>query len=179
MGRFNPQKDPFTFIRAAQLIVARLPGVQFIVCGDDPLEPSLEAEARALAIELGLSEVMHFLGFRRDVTNTLRSVDMLMHSSRYEGMGRVICEALACERPVAGTAVDGVAEVIDSGRRGGLLVPPGEPIALAEATLRLLQNKVLARDLARTGCQWVMQKLSAEVMVREIESVYRELLDGR
>ncbi len=120
---------------------------------------------------------MHFLGFRRDVTNTLRSVEMVMHSSRYEGMGRVICEALACERPVAGTAVDGVVEVIDSGQRGGLLVPPGDPIALAEATLRLLRDKVFAHELARAGRQWVMQNLSAATMVSEIESVYMELLD--
>jgi len=177
LGRFNPQKDPLTFLRAAQRVAASVPGVQFIVCGDDPLKPSLEAKSRALALDLGLASAVHFLGFRRDVANTLRSVDVVMHSSRYEGMGRLICEALACERPVAATAVDGVVEVIDSGRRGGLLVPPGDPAALAEATVRLLRDKVFAQDLARTGCQWVMQKLAAETMVSEIESVYTELLD--
>jgi glycosyltransferase involved in cell wall biosynthesis len=179
LGRFNPQKDPLTFIRAAQLVAAALPGVQFIVCGDDPLEPSLEREARTLAIEVGLSGAMHFLGFRRDVTNLLRSVDVVMHSSRYEGMGRVICEALACERPVAGTAVDGVVEVIDSGRRGGILVPPGNPAHLAKATIRLLTDTAFAQALASSGRQWVAQNLAAESMVRVIEQVYLELLDGR
>ena len=177
LGRFNPQKDPLTFIRAAQLVAARLPGVQFIVCGDDPLKVSVEGAARALAVELGLGDAMHFLGFRRDVTNTLRSVDVVMHSSRYEGMGRVVCEALACERPVAATAVDGVVEVIDSGRRGGLLAPPGDAVTLANATLRLLQDRVFAQTLAGAGREWVIQHLSAERMVREIEAVYSELLD--
>jgi glycosyltransferase involved in cell wall biosynthesis len=179
LGRFNPQKDPLTFIRAAQLVAASLPGVQFIVCGDDPLKVSLEAAARALAIELGLGDAMHFVGFRRDVTNTLRSVDVVMHSSRYEGMGRVVCEALACGRPVAGTAVDGVVEVIHSGRRGGILVPPGNPAALAEATVRLLTDTALALALAKSGRQWVEQNISAENMVRGIEQVYLGLLDRR
>ena len=177
LGRFNRQKDPLTFVRAAHLVATKLPGVQFIVCGDDPLEASLEGEARALAVELGLSAAMHFLGFRRDVTNVLRSVDVVMHSSRYEGMGRIVCEALACGCPVAATAVDGVVEVIESGRRGGLLAPPGDPTALADATLRLLGNKPFAQALAGAGREWVVQRLSADTMVRKIESVYTELLD--
>jgi len=147
-----------------------------VVCGDDPIKPSLQAETRALIAELGLGEVMHFLGFRPDLTNVLRGVDVVMHSSRHEGMGRVICEALACERPVAGTAVDGVTEVIDSGRRGGVLVAPGDPIALAQAAVLLLTDPPLARTLARRGREWVTQNLSADGMVRAIEQVYLELL---
>ncbi len=176
VGRFNPQKDPLTFVRAAQFVKAQVSGVRFVVCGDDPIKPSLQAETRALVAELGLGEVMHFLGFRPDLTNVLRGVDVVMHSSRHEGMGRVICEALACERPVAGTAVDGVTEVIDSGRRGGVLVAPGDPIALAQAAVLLLTDQTLARTLARRGREWVTQNLSAQAMVRTIEQVYLELL---
>src|SRR5437588_1761745 len=178
LGRFNPQKDPLTFVRAAQLVKAKLPGVQFIVCGDDPLKVSLEEGTRALAKELGLADSMHFLGFRRDVANVLRSVDVVMHSSRYEGMGRVVCEALACERPVVATAVDGVVEVIDSGRRGGLLVPPGHHASLADATVRLLVDRVLADAVAHAGHDWVVKNLSVETMVRDIEGVYTEVLTG-
>jgi glycosyltransferase involved in cell wall biosynthesis len=179
LGRLNAQKDPFTFVRAASLVAKSVPTVQFVVCGGDPLGESLETSVRALAAELGLSEAMHFLGFRRDVTNVLRGVDVVMHSSRYEGMGRVICEALACERPVAATNVDGVAEVIDSGKRGGLLAPPGDAPALAEAALGLLRDTALARALAQAGREWVVQRLSATTMVREIERTYNEVLDRR
>lgn len=177
LGRLNAQKDPLTFVRAAGLIARALPSVQFIVCGDDPIGESLETSVRALAAELGLSMAMHFLGFRRDVTNVLRGVDLLMHSSRYEGMGRVVCEALACERPVAATRVDGVVEVIDSGKRGGLLAPPGDAPALAEAALRLLRDAPLARALAQSGRDWVAERLSATTMVQEIERTYGEVLD--
>ncbi len=140
------------------------------------MRDSLEREARALALELGLADAMHFLGFRRDISAVLRSVDVVMHSSRYEGMGRVVCEALACERPVAGTAVDGMLEVIESGQRGGFLAPPGDPHALADAALRLLGDTATARALARAGRNWVVQHLSAERMVKQIESIYAEAL---
>jgi glycosyltransferase involved in cell wall biosynthesis len=177
VARFNPQKDPLTFVRAARIITNELPGAQFVVCGDDPLEPSLEQTTRALAKDLGLADAMHFLGFRRDIAGVLRSVALLLHSSRYEGMGRVVCEALACERPVAGTAVDGVMEVIESGRRGGLLVAPGDAPALATAAVRLLTDQPLAEQLAKAGRDWVERHLSAREMVRAIEAVYTELLD--
>jgi glycosyltransferase involved in cell wall biosynthesis len=179
VGRFNPQKDPLTFVRAAQRVKNELPGAQFIVCGDDPLVPSLLDESRALAARLGLGPVMHFLGFRRDIATVFRSIDVLMHSSRYEGMGRVVCEALACERPVAGTAVDGVVEVIDSGRRGGILVPPGDPTALANAALRLVRDRTLAQSLAQSGRAWVVENLEAETMARGIGRVYLEVLHRR
>jgi len=178
LGRFNPQKDPLTFVRAAHLVAAELPSVQFVVCGDDPLNVSLEQPARALAAEFGISGVMHFLGFRRDIATVLRSVDVVMHSSRYEGMGRTVCEALACERPVAGTAVDGVVEVVETGRRGGFLARPGDPAGLANAVLRLLRDPSLACSLARLGREWVERHLSADTMVRAIEDVYEEIIGG-
>jgi glycosyltransferase involved in cell wall biosynthesis len=176
IGRFNPQKDPFTFVQAARQLRDRIPGVQFVVCGDDPLRPSLEKATRVLAHEVGMSDSMHFLGFRRDIATVLRSVDVVMHSSIYEGMGRTVCEALACERPVAGTAVDGIVEVILSGERGGLLVPPRDPQALAAATFRLLVERDLASRLARAGRQWVERHLDVEKMVATIATVYSELL---
>lgn len=176
IGRFNPQKDPLAFVLAARQVKDRIPDVQFVVCGDDPLRPSLEGATRALAQEVGLSESMHFLGFQRDIATVLRSVDVVMHSSLYEGMGRTICEALACERPVAATAVDGVVEVIVSGERGGLLVPPRDPEALAAATCRLLTERDLSDRLARAGREWVERELSSEKMVDGINAIYLELL---
>ena len=178
IGRFNPQKDPLTFVRAAQMVSVRIPGVQFIVCGDDPINESLLDQTRALVNDYGLGDVMHFIGFQREVTSVLRAVDLLMHSSRYEGMGRVVCEALACGRPVAGTSVDGVVEVIESGSRGGLLSPPNDPTGLANAAVKLLEDKAYARRLATAGQDWVTRNLSVEQMVKAIEGVYTDRLNG-
>jgi glycosyltransferase involved in cell wall biosynthesis len=147
------------------------------MCGDDPLGEDLTALVRSLAQELGLSDRMHFWGFRSDLPTVLTAVDVVMHSSRYEGMGRTVCEALLCGRPVAGTGVDGVREVIVSGVRGGILVPPGQPAALAEATLALLRDRKRARALASTGRAWVEQNLSATDMVRAIAESYMLALE--
>jgi glycosyltransferase involved in cell wall biosynthesis len=177
-GRFNRQKDPFTFLLAARDVVTELPNVRFIVCGDDPLEENLTTAVHNLARNLGLSDGIHFLGFRPDLPVLLRAVDVVMHSSRYEGMGRTVCEALLCGRPVAGTAVDGMREVIISGVRGGILVPPGEPTALARATLELLRDRERANALASSGRAWVEAHLSARDMIRGIVDTYERSLEA-
>jgi glycosyltransferase involved in cell wall biosynthesis len=175
-GRFNHQKDPLTFVRAAHVIHRRNPAIRFVMCGDDPLGASLEADARALATHLGLETAISFLGFRHDLPLLLQAVDLVLHSSVHEGMGRVICEALASGRPVVATAVDGVLEVIQSGVRGGLLVPARNPEALAGAALSLLDDPARARLLAEAGREWVRNNVSAEHMVRTIEREYIEVL---
>ncbi len=173
-GRLNHQKDPITFIRAARDVAERFPGVRFVVCGDDPLGEELSVQVRDLSERLQISSRVHFLGFRADLPLVFKAVDVVMHSSRYEGMGRTVCEALLCGRPVAGTAVDGVREVIISGVRGGLLVPPGDAAALASATLELLRDQQRATTLGAAGRTWVQAHLSASEMVRDISDAYTE-----
>jgi glycosyltransferase involved in cell wall biosynthesis len=175
-GRLNRQKDPFTFLRAARYVADGFPGVRFVVCGDDPLGEDLGPAVRRLAKDLGIADRVHFLGFRSDFPVIFHALDVLMHSSRYEGMGRTVCEALLCGLPVAGTAVDGMREVIVSGVQGGVLVPPGEPAALADATLALLRDPERARALASVGGAWVRAKLSAADMVHTIADTYMKTL---
>ena len=178
VGRFSPQKDPVTFLRAAREIACAMPTVQFVVCGNTS-DVKVERDPRLVAQDLGLNDTVHFLGFRRDVADVFGAVDLVMHSSRYEGMGRVVCEAMACNRPVAGTAVDGVVEAIVSGERGGILVPPGDHNKLAVAALELLRHPALAQELAEAGRRWVEHNLSHEAMVATIEAVYGEVLSSR
>ncbi len=178
VGRLNYQKDPITFVRAARLIADRLPNIRFVVCGDDPLAEDLAKTVHRLVDELSLADHLVFLGFRSDLPDVFQAVDCVMHSSRYEGMSRTVCEALLCHKPVAATAVDGVREVIIPGQRGGFLAPSEDPAALAEATLTLLNDPERARSLAESGRAWVEQNLSAGRMVEEIANVYSQLFHG-
>ena len=176
-GRLNFQKDPLTFLRAASDVLRSASDVRFVVCGDDPLDEGLTDAVHRLAKELGIEDRIQFLGFQPHIGLVITAVNVVMHSSRYEGMGRTICEALLCGRPVAGTAVDGVREVIISGERGGILVPPEQPSALADATLTLLRDSHLARELAASGRQWVLDNLSADTMVGRIRDAYESGLE--
>jgi len=178
-GRFNPQKDPLTFVRAAEQVMRALPGLQCVLCGNEPFGGDLSRRVRQLAHQLGILNRMHFLGFREDLPSIIPAVDVVMHSSRYEGMGRIVCEALLCGRPVAGTDVDGVREVIVSGVRGGILVPPGNAEALANVAVRLIQDEAYAQELAMAGREWVKAHLSAENMVNEIDASYEVALGIR
>lgn len=179
IGRFNPQKDPITFLHAARVVLDALPDTRFVVCGgDDPIGHDLGPAVDRLARDLGIADHIRFLGFRSDLPVVLRAVDVVMHSSLHEGMGRIACEALLCGRPVAGTAVDGMREVIVSGVRGGILVPPRQPGALAEATLTLLRDRARADALASAGKTWVEANLSATKMVSDIAETYERALDA-
>ncbi len=171
-GRLNYQKDPLTFVRAAAEVAKAIPDVRFIVCGDDPLGEDLAIPVRGLVQDLGISDRLHFLGFRPDLPLVLHAVDLVMHSSRYEGMGRTVCEALLCGRPVVGTAVDGMREVMISNQRGGILVAPGQPEELARAAVSLLRDPERARRLAEAGEAWVRANLSAAGMVEAVINAY-------
>jgi glycosyltransferase involved in cell wall biosynthesis len=127
-GRFVPQKDHETMIRALA-IYRRRSGGRLIILGSGPLEGQLTD----LVSRLDLTDSVDFLGFRANALPFFRQADAFLLSSRCEGFGNVIVEALGCGTPVISTRCDhGPAEILDNGRYG-LLVEPQNPAALADA----------------------------------------------
>jgi glycosyltransferase involved in cell wall biosynthesis len=175
IGRLAYQKDPLCFVRAAAAVCRDVPDVTCLMVGDGPLR----AEVEALIDELGMRGRIIVTGFRDDAPEILASANLLGHSSRFEGMGRVISEAMLLGVPVAGTAVDGVVEAIESGARGGLLAPPEQPEQLAAAMRRLLDDRMLVEQLTAVGKPWAWARFDAREMVRQIEAVYVEELRRR
>lgn len=175
IGRLAYQKDPLNFVRAASALCRAVPDVTCVMVGDGPLRREVEA----LIDEQGMKERIILAGFRDDVAEILSSASLLGHSSRFEGMGRVISEAMLLGVPVAGSAVDGVVEAIESGKRGGLLVPPEQPEQLAAAMQRLLEDRAYAEQLAAEGKAWAWARFDARQMVKEIEAIYVEELQKR
>ena len=102
-------------------------------------------------------------------------MDLLVLPSLNEGMGRVLLEAQVMGKPVIGTRVGGIPDVIREGGTG-LIVPPKDPRALAEAILNLLRDPERCRAMGEAGKKWVDEKFGVEVMVSQISKLYEELL---
>jgi glycosyltransferase involved in cell wall biosynthesis len=98
-----------------------------------------------------------------------------MHTSLYEGLGRSVLETMLSGVPLVATAVDGVQEAVLSGERGGLLVPPSNPEALAAAAARLIDDPDLAVRLAKAGQSWAKERFEVRDMVAAIDQLYQRL----
>jgi len=168
--RLSPQKAPLDFVRAAGMVAKARPETYFVMVGDGPLR----ADVEALAAEVGIRDHLVLTGLRRDVPELMATFDLFALSSLWEGLPRVLPQAMATGLPLVATATDGSAEAVIDGVNG-LLVPPGEPEQLAQALIRLLNDPVLARQMGAAGLAQV-DEFSDKRMVSQIEALYRQLL---
>lgn len=170
VARLVAQKDPLTFVDAAKRVLARKPDVQFIIIGQGPLE-------RRVRTAIGHESRIRMLGYRNDVSDILRVMDVFVLSSRWEGLGRALTEAVGAGVPVAATRVDGIPELITHGVTGRLS-PPGEAAALAENVEWILDHPAEARRMADRAAGRVHEKWGLAAMVEGIETLYDRLLAG-
>ena len=168
--RLSPQKAPLDFVEAAAQVAAARPDVHFVVVGDGPLRAEVEARVAAL----GLEGCVHLTGLRSDVPDLLHSFDAFALTSLWEGLPRVLPQAMAAGLPMVVTAIDGNAEAVTDGVNG-LLVPPGGPRAFAAGLLRLLEDPALARRMGEAG-QARAEEFSADKMVQDVAALYEALL---
>jgi glycosyltransferase involved in cell wall biosynthesis len=167
----KPQKAPLDFVEAAARIAAARPDASFVIAGDGPLREAVAARAQALGIEARL----HLLGWRRDVPDLLAAFDVAVLTSLWEGLPRVVPEAIAAGRPLVVTAVDGAAEILKHGEHA-LLVRPSDPEAVAREVLRLLGDPDLGRRLV-DAARPLLQGFDIDRMVGEQEALYARLLE--
>jgi len=172
IGRLSPQKDHVNFLNAAVQIKARLPDARFLVVGDGPLRDELTAQAQTL----GLGSSIIFCGLRQDIPAILSALDVLVISSKWEGLPVTLLEGMAACCPIVSTAVGGVLNVVTN-NVSALLVPPGDSPALANACLKILQDQKLAQELSSTAFDVVMNNFSLDAMTGRTIHLYRELLE--
>jgi glycosyltransferase involved in cell wall biosynthesis len=149
-----------------------LPHARLLLVGDG----ELFEEIKAKAVANGLSDTVIFPGFRKDIPEAIQAMDLFVMPSTMEGLCTSILDALALEKPVIGSRVGGIPEILLH-EESGLLVPPKDPEALAKAILRLARNPDLARELGRRGRLRVEEMFSAEAMVEGVLEVYRSVLE--
>lgn len=141
--------------------------------GDGPLYDDLHAEIA----ERGLADRVFLTGFREDVPNVLAASDVLVLPSFREGTPRVITEAMASGLPVVATDIAGIPEQIEDGENG-YLIPTGDPHELRERIVDLVGDKKLRERMGTKGLERTEQ-FSMETMVKELDNMYQDLLEGR
>lgn len=171
VGRLTPQKDPLAFVAALATLRRSRGDVQGLIVGDGPLRADVE---RALHAH-GLASSCRVLGERHDVAALLAVLDVFLLTSVSEGFPFVVLEAMAMERPVVATAVNGVPEIVDDGETG-VLVGRGDVEGMTRAVLHTLAAPDVARARGRAGRRRVRERFTAQRMVGETEALYRELL---
>jgi glycosyltransferase involved in cell wall biosynthesis len=164
-------KDPLTFVRAMAVVHQRVPEAHAIMVGDGALAGAVRDAVR----EAGLDAVVHLAGYRTDADRLIAAADVVTLSSREEGMGTVLLDAMAFGGAIAATAAGGIPEVVVDGETG-LLVPIGDGAALGAAIARLLTDRVTA-DRVRAGAGRRVVEFSIEATAERTFEVYRRVLD--
>lgn len=166
---FKPQKAPHDFVEVARRVAANVPDARFVMVGDGALRPEVE---RALERET-LNARFLMTGWREEIPDLLRAFDVFLLTSRWEGLPKVVPQALLSGVPVVATAVDGTREIIDDGK-DGFLCPPGDVEAMADHVAALLSGAT------RLDPSYKRDRLLSEFdqaeMVRAQERLYEELL---
>jgi glycosyltransferase involved in cell wall biosynthesis len=158
------------FLRAAAIVAARFPNTRFQIAGSGD-----EASARQLMRQGGIEDRCELRGTVRNVPEFLGELDLAVLASHSEGLSNALLEYMAAARPIVATAVGGNIELVEHGLHG-LLVPPGDPAALAGAIMRLLANPAFAALLGAAARKRAAERFSREAMVRRHEEFYCRLV---
>jgi glycosyltransferase involved in cell wall biosynthesis len=175
--RSSASKGIDVLVRAFAKVQAELPAARLVLVGSG----DAVADHRALAADLGVGDRVTFAGELRDgaLVAVYRRAGVLVLPSRdeAEAFGMALIEAMACGRPVVGSAVGGVQRVIEDGRTG-LLVPPGDVDALAAACLRILTDPALAARMGAEGRRVAVSKHPWSARTDKTLELFRTLLNG-
>jgi glycosyltransferase involved in cell wall biosynthesis len=157
-------------LRGAALLTSRFPGLRVLIAGEGPERPGLER----LRDCLGLGDAVVFLGFRADVPAVLATTDVAVFSSASEGSPLAVMEAMEAARPIVATRVGGVPDLIEDGVQG-ILVPPGDPSALAAAVARALEDQAAGAAMGMRARERRRRSFDIEGTVRQVEQLYEDL----
>lgn len=171
---FRIKKGLQVLLDAVPQVLSALPSAVFLLAGDGPQRRSIEARVE----QLGIGGRVRLLGLRDDVPAVLKAFDAFVLPTLEEALGTSFLEAMAMVKPVIGTRVGGVPEVIRDGVNG-LLVPPGDPRALAEAITGMLSNPQAARAMGRAGRAIVEREFTVDHMCQRMFDLYSGLAQDR
>lgn len=173
LGRLVPVKGPGYLLEAMRELIVR-GDYWLLIAGEGPLRPALEEQARSL----GISNRLMFLGYVEDIDRFLSALDLLVMPSLSEGLPMALLEAALRQVPIVASHVGGIPEIIENGR-SGLLVPPRDSRALANAMMEVLSDEKRAERIAAAARETVVTEFAASTMARGYCSIYARLVDER
>jgi glycosyltransferase involved in cell wall biosynthesis len=174
VAHFTREKALIDLVRAWPDVTVRAPTARLVLVGDGAERATLEREATAMGIEKAIT----FAGFREDVPDCIAAMDLFVLPSVMEGLSTSLLMAMALGKPVIATRAGGIPELVRPGETG-ILVPPNNPAALAEAIVDLLERCDLARRFSEGARRRVLDRYTADAMVEGTLAVYRLALQSR
>jgi glycosyltransferase involved in cell wall biosynthesis len=174
VGRLTVQKGHSHLIEAAKTIVPCCPDAHFLLIGKGELQEELQCQIQ----EAEVAGSFHFLGSRDDVPDLLAATDLFVLPSLWEGLSIALLEAMAAGKPIVATAVSGTTQSMIHGETG-LVIPPRDSKALADAILWMLSEPERARAMGQAAKQHVIQNFSAQKQAMEHIALYRRLVGNR
>jgi len=172
VANFKAQKGPLDFVESARRARERSPRLKFFIAGDGELRDDVVRAVR----EARLEDAVRLLGWRSDVPDLLAATDIFLLTSLFEGLPRVVLQAMAAGVAVVATNTGGVAEVVVDGVTG-FLVPPGRPDVAAEAVARLGGDEAARRGMGAAGRSHLSAEFDIRRMVCDLEALYDETLE--
>lgn len=173
VGRLSREKGHGVLLRAMRGVLDQCPGARLVICGEGEEENKLRAQARAL----GIARAVEFAGFWADVRPLLAAASVFAMPSLSEGFGVAVLEAMAMGKPVVAANVGGLPESVVQDETG-LLVPPGDADALAEALIALLRDPARARAMGRAGLARARAQFDRPRAIERMLALYEEMLQG-
>jgi glycosyltransferase involved in cell wall biosynthesis len=170
VGALVDHKDHATLVDAAAAARGERPDLHWAVAGEGPLRPALEQQIRSL----GLGDRVRLLGQVAEPLRLIGAADVFVMSSREEGLGTSVLDAMALDVPIAATEAGGIPEMLSGG--AGLLSAPGDSAALARSAIRILADPLLRKTLVQTA-QDRVEQFSATAMADGVLGVYRSIVE--
>ena len=167
VGRLSVQKGVQYALEAFKSVYEKHLNTRLLICGDGELRGDVEK----FVFENKLESKIHLAGFRNDIPNIMKTIDVLLTPSLWEGFGIVLIEAMAAGKPCVATQTSSIPEIVEDGVNG-FLVPPKESKQIAEALIRLLSDPQLVRKMGQAGIEIVNKKFTIVKMITEYKKLF-------
>lgn len=170
VARLHPQKSLHTLIKAFKLFSQQVPNSKLFIVG----EGHLEYDLKKMTIEFGINEQVIFTGKRTEIPVFYKIFDVFVLSSVYEGLGLVLLEAMAAEKPIIGTKAGAIPDIISN---CGIIVDKENPKAISKELEKLFNNPELVSKMIQKGNSDIEKKFTLERMFKQTHEVYQKALN--